>query len=145
MKTRHRAEQIEAKVRQADVDWGKGLKVPEVGKALGIREQTDRRASDFGMALLRTGSSRRDHCIRRRGRVRELRAGRWAASRRGRGDFTLTLPSPVSPRRVARGDKGEGTLLRPCFAKATQGYGGQAARRVPASAAELRPAAQIER
>jgi transposase len=40
MKTRHSAEQIVAKLRQADVDLGKGLKVPEVCKALGIREQT---------------------------------------------------------------------------------------------------------
>jgi len=29
-----------AKLRQADVDLGKGLKVPEVCKALGISEQT---------------------------------------------------------------------------------------------------------
>jgi len=35
LKTRHRAEQIVAKLQQADVDWGKGLKVPEVCKALG--------------------------------------------------------------------------------------------------------------
>jgi transposase-like protein len=40
MKPRYRAEQIVAKLRQADVDLGKGLKVPEVCKALGIREQT---------------------------------------------------------------------------------------------------------
>ncbi|MGB2754980.1 MAG: transposase [Phycisphaerae bacterium] len=40
MKTRHRAEQIVAKLRQADVELGKGLKVPEVCKALGISEQT---------------------------------------------------------------------------------------------------------
>jgi len=35
MKPRHRAEQIVAKLRQADVELGKGLKVPEVCKALG--------------------------------------------------------------------------------------------------------------
>jgi len=40
MKTRHRAEQIVAKLRQADGELGKGMKVPEVGKALGISEQT---------------------------------------------------------------------------------------------------------
>jgi len=40
MKTRHRAGQIVAKLRQADVELGKGLKVPEVCKALGISEQT---------------------------------------------------------------------------------------------------------
>ena len=40
MKTRHSAEQIVAKLRQADVELGKGLKVPEVCKALGISEQT---------------------------------------------------------------------------------------------------------
>ena len=40
MKQRHSAEQIVAKLRQADVELGKGLKVPEVCRALGISEQT---------------------------------------------------------------------------------------------------------
>ena len=40
MKKRHSAEQIVAKLRQADVQLGKGLKVPEVCKQLGISEQT---------------------------------------------------------------------------------------------------------
>ncbi len=40
MKKRHSAEQIVAKLRQADVALGKGLKVPEVCKQLGISEQT---------------------------------------------------------------------------------------------------------
>lgn len=40
MKTRHSAEQIVGKLRQADVELGKGLKVPEVCKQLGISEQT---------------------------------------------------------------------------------------------------------
>ena len=39
MKQRHRAEQVVGKPRQADVVWGEGLKVPEVCKQLGIREQ----------------------------------------------------------------------------------------------------------
>ena len=85
MKTRHGAEQIVAKLRQVDVALGKGLKVPEVGKALGICEQTDRRASDFGMALLRSGSCRRDPCIRRRGRVRGIE--RLTAAQGGGGSL----------------------------------------------------------
>jgi putative transposase len=40
MKTRHSAEQIVLKLRQADVELGKGMKVPDVCKALGISEQT---------------------------------------------------------------------------------------------------------
>ncbi len=40
MQKRHGAEQIVAKLRQADVELGKGLKVPEVCKHLGISEQT---------------------------------------------------------------------------------------------------------
>lgn len=40
MKKRHSAEQIVAKLRQADVELGKGMKVPEVCKHLGISEQT---------------------------------------------------------------------------------------------------------
>jgi len=40
MKKQHSAEQIVAKLRQADVALGKGLKVPEVSKQLGISEQT---------------------------------------------------------------------------------------------------------
>ena len=40
MKTRHSAEQIVGLLRQADVELGKGLKVPEVCKHLGISEQT---------------------------------------------------------------------------------------------------------
>ena len=40
MKKRHSAEQIVSKLRQADVGLGKGLRVPEVCKQLGISEQT---------------------------------------------------------------------------------------------------------
>ena len=40
MKRRHGVEQIVVKLRQADVDLGKGLKVPEVCKQLGVSEQT---------------------------------------------------------------------------------------------------------
>ena len=40
MKTRHSPEQIVSKLRQADIELGKGLKVPEVCKHLGISEQT---------------------------------------------------------------------------------------------------------
>jgi len=40
MKKRRSAEQIVAMLRQADVELGKGLKVPEVCKQLGISEQT---------------------------------------------------------------------------------------------------------
>ena len=40
MKKRHSAEQIVAKLRQADVDLGKGLTVPEVCRQLGISQQT---------------------------------------------------------------------------------------------------------
>ena len=39
MKKRHGAEQIVAKLRQADVELGKGLKVPEVCKQMGASEQ----------------------------------------------------------------------------------------------------------
>ena len=40
MKKRHSTEQIVARLRQADVELGKGLKVPEVCKQLGITAQT---------------------------------------------------------------------------------------------------------
>ena len=40
MKKRHSSEQIVAKLRQADVELGKGLRVPEVCRQLGISEQT---------------------------------------------------------------------------------------------------------
>jgi len=40
MKKRHSAEQVVAKLRQADVELGKGLKVPEVCRLLQISEQT---------------------------------------------------------------------------------------------------------
>ena len=40
MKKRYSVEQIVAKLRQADVGLGKGLRVPDVCKDLGISEQT---------------------------------------------------------------------------------------------------------
>ena len=40
MKKRHSPEQIISKLRQADVALGKGLKVPEVCRQLGVSEQT---------------------------------------------------------------------------------------------------------
>lgn len=39
MKKRHRAEQVVAKLRQADVELGKGLKVLEVCRLLGVSER----------------------------------------------------------------------------------------------------------
>ena len=40
MKKRHSPEQIVSKLRQADVSLGKGMKVPEVCRQLGVSEQT---------------------------------------------------------------------------------------------------------
>jgi len=40
MKKRFTPEQIVSKLRQADVELGKGLKVPEVCKQLGVSQQT---------------------------------------------------------------------------------------------------------
>ena len=40
MKKRHSAEQIVAKLRQADLELGNGLKVPEVCRLLEVSEQT---------------------------------------------------------------------------------------------------------
>lgn len=40
MKKRHTPDQIVAKLRQADVELGKGMKVPEVCRQLGVSEQT---------------------------------------------------------------------------------------------------------
>lgn len=40
MKKRRSAEQIVGLLRQADVDLGKGLKVPEVCRKLGVTQQT---------------------------------------------------------------------------------------------------------
>jgi putative transposase len=40
MKVRHSTEQIVGMLRQADIELGKGQRVPEVCKALGISEQT---------------------------------------------------------------------------------------------------------
>ncbi len=40
MKTRHSAEQIVSKLHQADIELGKGSKVPGVCKQLGIRKCT---------------------------------------------------------------------------------------------------------
>ncbi|MEM1355934.1 MAG: transposase [Planctomycetota bacterium] len=39
MKKRHSAEQIVAKLRQVDLELGKGLKVPEVCRLLEVSEQ----------------------------------------------------------------------------------------------------------
>jgi transposase-like protein len=40
MKKRHTPEQIVAMLRPADIDLGKGRRVPEVCKVLGISDQT---------------------------------------------------------------------------------------------------------
>ena len=40
MKKRHTPEQIVAKLRQADIELGKGRRVPEVCKQLSVTEQT---------------------------------------------------------------------------------------------------------
>jgi hypothetical protein len=48
MKTRHSAKQIVAKLRQADVELGQGLKVPEVCKALAAAKQPDEKRLVLG-------------------------------------------------------------------------------------------------
>ena len=49
MKKRHGAEQIVVKLREADVDLGKGVTVPEVCKQMGISQQTYyRRRTKYG-------------------------------------------------------------------------------------------------
>ena len=49
MKTRHSGEQIVAKLREADVALGQGLRVPEACRQLGISEQTyDRWRTKYG-------------------------------------------------------------------------------------------------
>ena len=40
MKKRYSPEQIVSKLRQADIELGKGLKVPQVCKPLGVSQQT---------------------------------------------------------------------------------------------------------
>ena len=58
MKKRHTAEQIVAKLREAEVELAKGLKVPEVARKLGISEFTYYRwRKEYGG--LRTDQARR--------------------------------------------------------------------------------------
>ena len=58
MKTRHTAEQIVAKLREAEVALAKGQKVPAVVRKLGIAEQTYYRwRKEYGS--LRTDQARR--------------------------------------------------------------------------------------
>jgi putative transposase len=58
MKKRHTAEQIVAKLREAEVELARGLNVPEVVRKLGITEQTYYRwRKEYGG--LRTDQARR--------------------------------------------------------------------------------------
>ena len=58
MKKRHTAEQVVAKLREAEVELAKGLKVPEVTRKLGISEFTYYRwRKEYGG--LRTDQARR--------------------------------------------------------------------------------------
>ena len=58
MKKRHTAEQVVAKLREAEVELAKGLKVPEVARKLGISEFTYYRwRKEYGG--LRTDQARR--------------------------------------------------------------------------------------
>jgi len=57
-KKRHTAEQIIDKLREAEVELGKGLKVPEVCRKLGVSQQTYYRwRSEYGG--MRTDQARR--------------------------------------------------------------------------------------
>ena len=57
-KKRHSAEQIIDKLREAEVELGKGLKVPEVCRKLGVSQQTYYRwRSEYGG--MRTDQARR--------------------------------------------------------------------------------------
>ena len=58
MKKRHTAEQIVAKLREAEVELAKGLKVPEVARKLGVSEHSYYRwRKEYGG--LRTDQARR--------------------------------------------------------------------------------------
>ena len=83
MKTRYRAEQIVVKPPQADVALGKGLKVPEVCRRLGIREQTYCRMA--ATCPLLGGRNRRASHLSARTRGRMINGPRRIAGTGGRG------------------------------------------------------------
>ena len=72
MKKRHTAEQIVAKLREAEVELAKGLKVPEVARKLGISEHSYYRwRKEYGG--LRTDQARRfKELERENGRLKKL-------------------------------------------------------------------------
>ena len=72
MKKRHTAEQIVAKLREAEVELAKGLKVPEVARKLGISEHSYYRwRKEYGG--LRTDQARRFKDLEREnGRLKKL-------------------------------------------------------------------------
>ena len=72
MKKRHTAEQIVAKLREAEVELAKGLKVPEVARKLGISEHSYYRwRKEYGG--LRTDQAKRfKELERENGRLKKL-------------------------------------------------------------------------
>ena len=72
MKKRHTAEQIVAKLREAEVELAKGLKVPEVARKLGVSEHTYYRwRKEYGG--LRTDQAKRfKELERENGRLKKL-------------------------------------------------------------------------
>jgi putative transposase len=72
MKKRHSAEQIVAKLREAEVELAKGLKVPEVARKLGVSEHTYYRwRKEYGG--LRSDQARRfKELERENGRLKKL-------------------------------------------------------------------------
>ena len=72
MKKRHTAEQIVAKLREAEVELAKGHKVPEVARKLGISEHSYYRwRKEYGG--LRTDQARRfKELERENGRLKKL-------------------------------------------------------------------------
>ena len=61
---RHSVDEIVAKLRQADVELGKGKKVPEVCKSMGITEQTYYHRMSAEIPIFRTisGTDVPDSC-----------------------------------------------------------------------------------
>ena len=56
---RYSTEQIIVKLRQAEIEMGRGVKVPEVCPKLGIAEQTFYRCRDYWPRVARRADARR--------------------------------------------------------------------------------------
>jgi len=110
MKKRHSAEQIVGLLRQADVDLGKGMTVPDVGRHLGVSQHTYYRRRTKVCGMDPKMAKQLQELQKENSRLETLPAGCSAGQRDSSGE-SRDFPKACAAQLLTRGSGGDIRLI----------------------------------